>query len=327
MDATHGLHLRRTDVPAGAVDGLADALGGRVGAQVLGDLDRRGRRSWAPGRAVDRAWTFDRADRRDPRWWPQGVDVEGPLVAMTWYAKKVAGDAASQGARLTFYDVATCRYRHVLLVRPTLEDGVPGFVPLKAHAGGLVWDGDLLHVAATSMGFWTASLGDVLQVPDGPAADGWREAAFGYRYVLPVHTAHRAEADEGVDELRYSFLARAGSHLVVGEYAAGAAASGRLARTALELGGHARLEVLGDGPGHMQGAAVTDERWYVTTSHGQWRPGSVWTGTPGDFTRHRWATPMGPEDLTHDPATDLLWSVTEHPRRRWIYTMRRSWFA
>ena len=47
---------------------------------------------------------------------------------------------------------------------------------------------------------------------------------------------------------------------------------------------------------------------------------------PGAFRRYRWATPMGPEDIAWWPSTDLLWSVTEHPRRRWVFAMRRSWF-
>jgi hypothetical protein len=32
---------------------------------------------------------------------------------------------------------------------------------------------------------------------------------------------------------------------------------------------------------------------------------------------------MGPEDLTLSPDGDLLWSVTEHPRRRWIVGVPR----
>ena len=49
-------------------------------------------------------------------------------------------------------------------------------------------------------------------------------------------------------------------------------------------------------------------------------------GEPGAFRHHKWAAPMGPEDISWDHDSDLLWSVTEHPRRRWVYAMRRSWF-
>jgi len=323
-----GLHLQRQGGSAAAIDALAVATDGRVGSGVLDDLNRRGARTWAPGRAVDRAWTFDGADRRDLRWWPQGVSVTGPVVALTWYAKQLPGDASSQGARVTLFDLASCRYRHVLLVRPTLTEGVAGIEPLTVHAGGLVWHGDHLHVAATAKGFHTARLSDVVRLRDD---DPLRSDAFGYRYVLPVSSSYRASADDGVERLRYSFLSSDGHDLVVGEYAAGEA-SRRLARIALrtdglpitDASGHAVPEVLGDGPGHMQGAVRVGERWYVTTSHGRSRLGSVWTGTPGDFSRRRWATPMGPEDLTYVPETETLWTVTEHPWARWICAMQRS---
>lgn len=331
MTRPPGLHLRSGPDHTGAIDALADLLGGRVGGDVLHDLNRQGHRSWAPGRAVDRAWTFDAADRRDLRWWPQGVDTSGSTAALTWYAKKLPGDPHSQGARLTLFDLDTARYRHVLLVRPTLVDGVPGLTPLRVHAGGLVWHGDLLHVAATAKGFWTCRLQDVVRIPDDHPLRG---ASFDYRYVLPVTTAYGAGADDGAERLRYSFFSRDASDLIVGEYAAGSS-TGRLARIgldpatslpAVDASGQAAIEVLGDGIGHMQGAVRVDGSWYATTSHGRSRLGSVWTGTPGDLTRHRWATPMGPEDLSHDPATDTLWSVSEHPWARWIYTMKRSWF-
>ncbi len=331
MPPSSGLHLRPGPDHTAAIDALAGLLGGRVGGDVLHDLNRQGHRAWAPGRAVDRAWTFDGADRRDLRWWPQGVDTCGSVVAVTWYAKKLPGDPSSQGSRVTFFDLDSRRYRHVLLVQPTLVDGAPGFTPLRVHAGGLVWSGGHLHVAATAKGFWTSRLDDVVRVPDG---HDLREEAFGYRYLLPMTTAYRASADDGTERLRYSFFSRDAGDLIVGEYGAGSA-SRRLARIGLDPGtslpalgpdGLTAPEVLGDGVGHMQGAVRVDGRWYATTSHGRPRLGSVWTGSPDALTRHRWATPMGPEDLSHDEATDRLWSVTEHPWARWIYTMQRSWF-
>ena len=32
----------------------------------------------------------------------------------------------------------------------------------------------------------------------------------------------------------------------------------------------------------------------------------------------------GPEDIVYWPETDLLWSVSEHPGRRWVFAMNRS---
>jgi len=70
----------------------------------------------------------------------------------------------------------------------------------------------------------------------------------------------------------------------------------------------------------MQGAVRRGGRWELSTSHGPTTPGSLWVGEDGGWRRRRWATPMGPEDLT--AVGDSLWTVTEHPRRRWIVEMR-----
>ena len=358
MTYAEGVHLTRTDENADEIEALAGALGGRVPlGDLLADLDHRGRRSWLPARAVRRAWTFDAADRRDPRWWPQGITtsadasaeerVEGRrLVLVAWYAKELPGDVGgNQGSRITVFDLDTRRYRHVLLVVPVLQDGVVQLEPLRVHAGGIVWCGPYLHVAATAKGFYTCRVDDLLKVPHerrGPdhllGVDADRVSSYGYDYVLPVRFAYRASTDDGHERLRYSFISldRASDPpmIVAGEYARGDR-SRRLARfpldpetLLLESGDDdlARPVALDEGVGHMQGAVVARDRWYVTTSHGPWVFGSVHSGQPGDLRQHRWATPMGPEDITYWPSTDELWSVSEHPRRRWIFSMRRAWF-
>ena len=123
MEYVEGVHLTRTDENIDEIEALARLLGDRVDLEVmLADLDRRGRRSLMRAVKVHRAYTFDRADRRDPRWWPQGVTTSADasedetvagrrLVVVAWYAKEL-------GSRLTFFDLDTRRYRHVLLVVP-----------------------------------------------------------------------------------------------------------------------------------------------------------------------------------------------------------------
>lgn len=349
---SYGVHLRRTKELRAEVDALAALVGGRVGlAPLLGDLDRQARRAYAAwGRAVDRAWTWDAADRRDRDWWPQGISTAaeaagpGSTVVVSWYSK------AGQGARLTFLDLASLRYRHVLLVEPSLgDDGSLALAPLRVHAGGIAWAGDQLHVAATGRGIVSASVHDLLRVPDplgGPDLPGlgvvggggsMRLATRGYRWLLPVRSRYVADADDGHVPLRYSFLSvdRDGPALVAGEYGRGRQST-RLARFPLdpvtghlvaEAEGASRPALLDDASvRQMQGAVRVAGRYHVTTSHGPWTPGSVHVGVPGSFRRHRWATPIGPEDLDWDPSADLLWSVTEHPHRRWVFTMRRDWF-
>jgi hypothetical protein len=320
--------------------GLAAGGGARAGLPaLLGDLNRRARRAVAPGWAVHRALTWDTVDRRDPAWWPQGITtsadaseverVEGRRVlVVSWYAKH------GQGSRLTFLDLDRRRYRHVLLVVPVVRDGVVGVEPLAVHAGGLVWHGPYLHVAATARGVHTCRLDDLLRVPENGPVE-----SFGYRYVLPVRFSYRARTDDGLERLRYSFLSldRAASppQLVVGEYGS-SAQTRRLARFSLDpdtqhlaegADGVSRPLVLDEGGVvRTQGAAIAQGRWYLTASTGPRVPGSVYAGRPGEFRRYRWATPMGPEDIAWWPSTDLLWSVTEHPRRRWVYAMKRSRF-
>jgi hypothetical protein len=268
-----------------------------------------------------------------------GGDADGVagrrVVAVAWYAKDLPGSSVKQGSRVSFVDLEARRYRHVLLVVPTLRDGVAGLEPLHVHAGGIVWAGGYLHVAATARGFYSCRTADVLRLPDDSSLD-----TFGYRYVLPVRLRYRALADDGVERLRFSFMSLDAEAdppaLVVGEYGRGTGPTRRLTRFPLDpvtmlpaTGEDGVVRPLGleDGVGQMQGAAMARGRLHVTTSHGPWVPGSVHTGRTGtELERHRWATPMGPEDLAYLPSSDELLSVSEHPFRRWVFTMRRSSF-
>ena len=336
------LHLERTEENVAEIDALAGLLGARGGGRIgveglLGELGRRARRTAAPhprllGLAVSRALTWEAADRRDQNWWPQGISnsahtgVDREVLVVSWYAKN------DQGSRVSVLDLAAKRYDHVLLVTPTVVDGRPGTRPLKVHAGGIVWHGPYLHVAATGKGFLTCRMDDLMRVPEGSPLE-----TYGHRYLLPVRFAYKAVTDEGYERLRYSFMSLDRSadppELLVGEYG-NAKQTRRIARfptaddsclLATDDDGRSRPALV-DQPGatRMQGAVVVDGTYYVTTSHGPWTPGSVHVGTPGAFRRRRWATPIGPEDLAWWGNQGLLWSVTEHPRRRWIVGMAKS---
>ena len=356
FEFVQGVHLHRTDEALAEVDALAERLGGRVGIDgLLGDLQRRMRRSIAPGLKVGRAFRWNLRDGWDKRWWPQGVttsadasdteDIAGrKVLAASWYAKDVAG--VGKGSRISFLDLRRRRYRHVLLVVPTFaKDGTLRLDRLNVHAGGIVWCGPYLHVAATKKGLFTARVDDIMRVPDelrDPDRNriGFHDgkvSTYGYRYVLPVRFAYRSAADDGFEQIRYSFLSlnRSGSHpeLVAGEYGRGGATTRLLSYPldpeSLHLvpgeDGLARPVLLEQGGvGNMQGAAVVGGRWYITRSRGPWGLGSLYVGTPGNFERHRWALPMGPEDISFWPSTNTLWSVSEWPGRRWVYSVKRS---
>lgn len=357
------MHLRRTRENAAEIDALAGLTGGRVGlGPMLDDLDRQGRRGLALGRAVHRSWTWDRTDRRDPRWWPQGVstsadaagaspsgEVHGrSVVAVAWYAKALPGDPeGGQGSRVSFFDLGSRRYRHVLLVVPRLRDGVLGLEPLRVHAGGIVWAGPHLHVAATARGLITCRLEDLVRVPDAAlgapdalGVEGDRVSSFGYRYVLPTRFAYRAETDEGRERLRYSFASLDRSAdpptVLVGEYGRGGQTT-RIARFPLDettglltTDQDSRVSALhleDAGIRGAQGVAVAGGQHHVTVSRGTRTLGSVHVGAPGRFRELRWAVPMGVEDVAYWPGRDELFTATEHPRRRWIVSMRRARLA
>ena len=387
---TPGVHLERARDRTAHLDALADLLGGRVGLVEVADnlklTARESRLGRLGGRAVERALAWNAHDSADPVWWPQGIttsadasaldagalDASTPagsagrwhgrrLAVTTWYAKP--HDGVRRGSRISVLDLDTLRYRHVLLVDPgTDERGRPQFSPITVHAGGIVWAGEWLHVAATRRGFLSFHLDDVLRIPDDnrqpqrigvhhddlPHPDTHHRAAtppassFGHHYVLPARLTHRATTDEGHEPLRHSFLSLDASStqaaLLVGEYGRGSQST-RLVRYPLDPAtglpvsdAHGRSPAAHSHQGvrQMQGVAVVDGRLHLSVSRGPFLPGSVYTGpctgTPGALRQHWFAQPIGPEDFSYSSPDDRIWAVSEHPRRRWVYSMRRDWF-
>lgn len=360
--AVEGVHLQRTGDNVREIEALAAVLGPAAGLDgLLADLKYRLRPARVLprllGRAVREAWAWDAYDARDPNWYPQGISTSADssdteliadgrrVLVTTWYS--TGRDGIKRGSRVTFIDLDTLEYRHVLLVVPVLDEaGVLQLRPARIHAGGIVWAGPWLHVAATSRGFVTARVDDIMRVggdderPDEIGVDGTRVASFGHRYVLPVRATYQAFTDEGHDKLRYSFMSLDRRSdpptLVAGEYAYRSGATTRLARYPLDAAtwqlqtgedGYSRpLAVEHGGVRQMQGVVVAGGRYHVSVSRGPWMPGTMAAGQPGSMRTRRWAVPMGPEDLAYWPSTDRIWSVTEHPHRRWIVSMDRRWF-
>lgn len=331
-------HLRRTDENVTEIETVA-ARGERVGLRgILDDLDRQAVRIRVPGFAVDWGFTWNDHDANTPRWWPQGITtsadasdeevLDGRRLLITSAYSKVV-DGTNHGSRITITDLDTLRYRNVLLVVP---DRAGRCSPLLVHAGGIAWHGSYLHIAGTRAGLFTCSIDDLLRLPPSPET-------FGYEYALPVRFAYQAVTPHGTEQLRYSFLSLDRStqppHLVAGEYGKDGMTQ-RLARYPLdpatqhldaqEDGTSLPVAVEDDGVGHMQGATVVGGTWYLTSSRGQWKLGSVYVGRPGDFTEHRRALPNGPEDITYWPSQDAFWSLSEYPGRRFVFTMPRSAF-
>lgn len=356
-----GVHLRRTKERVDEIEALAALCGGRVGgvSALLADSRTPGRRrmhrSLPTGRKVAAAWRWEKVDNRTARWWPQGITTSADafastrldgreVIAVSWYSKQLAG--YGKGTRISFIDFLGRHYRHVLLVVPKIVDGEVELEPLHAHAGGIVWAGDHLYVAGTRKGIYAFRLDDLMRIPgslrvadhERIGRDGERIATYGYRYVLPLRFAWAATADDGHEPLRYSFLSldrngATGPELVAGEYGR-RRQSTRLARFPLDPvtwrlleteDGFSRPLLLEEkGERGMQGATVVDGTWYVTSSRGPTGLGSLYVGQPGRFREHRWALPIGPEDIAYVGENDTLWSVSEHPRRRWVFKVKRS---
>ena len=183
-----GVHLQRTDENVREIDALAAVLGPPAGLEaLLDDLKYAVRPVRFPrllGRAVREAYRWDDHDDRNELWYPQGIstsadasateDVGGRrALVTTWYS--TGKDGIKRGSRITFVDLDTGTYRHVLLVVPVFDKaGDLTLRPMNIHAGGIVWAGPNLHIAATNRGFVTARVDDIMRVPgddDHPGRD------------------------------------------------------------------------------------------------------------------------------------------------------------
>jgi hypothetical protein len=79
-----------------------------------------------------------------------------------------------------------------------------------------------------------------------------------------------------------------------------------------------------EGLGHMQGAALVGDTYYVTSSRGARTPGNLHVGRPGSWRHLRRSLPAGPEDITYWPETDTFWSLSEHPGHRYVFAVPRA---
>jgi hypothetical protein len=256
---------------------------------------RAAHRVSAPGSLVTQGFRWSGSDRWTQRWWPQGIAVgfhqDVPLAIVSWFSKSRRD--RDRGTRITVLDLNSLRYRHVLLV-----EGDP-FRPVSVHAGGIVWSGDQLLVAATFGGIREFRLSGILRRSRG-------------RFVLP-QVSHRHPAEK----FRYSFLAEGPDGIVAGEYAKDA--GGRLARMTLSEGAVSARDIHVPGIPEMQGAVLVDGKWAISSSRGDRQNGDLWVGEQGALARHAGALPPGPEDLAWWAERGQLWGVTEHPGQRWVF--------
>jgi len=321
-----------------ADDGLVrDSALGSTTVGLTGLLRHRGhraRRTRVPGTAVAEGFRWRLRDVWSQRWWPQGIAVgthEGvPLAITSWFAQPRRG--TEMGARISVVDLRDPRrprYHHVLLVSPRRVDGGVSFDPVRVHAGGIVWTGDRLFVAATRGGIREFRLSDIMRSPSTRVLRRG-SGPFGYRYLLPESGSFAPQTEEK-GRMRYSFISLENGasgaspadaddiRLVGGEYSAGERA--RLARMRVLDGGTVIDESHIPAIPQMQGAVLHEGAWYVTASQGDKRGGDLWVGTEGAMVRRPHALPPGPEDLDVWPERRQLWSVSEFPGKRWVFAV------
>ena len=270
------------------------------------------RRTLAPGLRVSRALRWTLRDSWDKRWWPQGVttsadasdteDIGGRRVlAAAWYAKDVAASARAAGSRSW---TLRRRYRHVLLVVPSFgKDGTLRLDRLNVHAGGIVWCGPYLHIAATKKGLYTARVDDIMRVPDdsrdpdrnrigfhdGKALDVRLSLRPPGPVRLPLGRGRRLRADPLLVPLAEPLGHAPGSW----SRASTAAAAPPPGCSAYPLDPESMHLVPGEdglarpvlleqgGIGNMQGAAVVAGGGTSPAPRGPWGLGSLYVGTPG----------------------------------------------
>jgi hypothetical protein len=321
--------LRREPTEPGLIDELATHHE-RVGLDGL--LRHRGRGvrvGRVPGVDAVDGFRWGPFEQFSQRWWPQGIEVRGPhdeLLLVSWFAQPRGrrGSKRHQGVRVTVVDRRDPRHpraHHVLLVEAVRDGSEIRMDVVPVHAGGIAWVGDRLWVAATHGGFRTFDLRDILRVRG--------RAPHGYRHVLPQSTSERASGSSGDERMRYSFVSvertpgGGGPHLIVGEY--GDHQRGRVSRMPLTPeNAHIDAELVElhtPGIPRMQGAAVIKGRWFITASNGT-EAGDLWVGSPTDgWTRHPRALPPGPEDLAASDDGERLWSLSEYPGKRWVFSL------
>ena len=309
-----GVHLRRTDENVREIDALGTLLGGAVGVDaVLADLNRKASRTFLLGRGPARAGRSTGASPGTARTaatsaggrraCPRRPTPPTPRTSAASTCSPSAGTprtrAASGSPSWTWpaCGTATC----CSSCRSSTSTGCSCCD--RCACTPAAWSGTARTCtwpprpaawspAASTTSCACRTCAAPAPTGSGSAASRWRRTATAT--CCPCGSPTGRTPTTGNDPLRYSFLSLDRSTeppaIVAGEYGR-TGQSTRLARYHLEPDtlmlqtgddGLARPIGLDDGGiARMQGASIVDGRYHVTVSHGPWKPGSVYVGTPG----------------------------------------------
>lgn len=284
-------------------------------------------------------------------WKPQGLSssfdamADGQIGGRTWLLASWHNDDDTR-TRLSFVDISdpqSIRYRHVLLVEPAMI-GLPTFLDVRIHAGGIAWYGTHVYVADTRWGLRVFDTSRIKQVATGDHAPIGRQPgnifhAHDYRYVIPqVARYHPIPGFVA----RWSFCALDRSTLphavVTGEYEnepAGLpcqlywwplADDGWLLRVA-GLNLTPAVMACNSTDSHLQGVhsrreGATTTAWLSSTKGDDDALLRRVVDHPDRQRKFHW--PDKPEGLTYFPPTDELWSASEKTNRRVVFSVHRA---
>ncbi|MBB5922540.1 hypothetical protein FHR81_003597 [Actinoalloteichus hoggarensis] len=334
---------------AARIASLNDRLATADVADVLADANRAGR-PLCHGTGVSGATGFCWAtgDDNTPDWYPQGLTASWDASESGTYAGKrvmlaswydASGD---RGVRISFVDYddpADVRYRHVLLVEPTSNTN---FRAVNIHAGGVAWVGDHLYVMDTGRGIRVFDLRTLWRTAGDPTkariglVDG-EYYAHDYRYVLPqvggyTQTGTCSRPVSSVTAplcFSYGAVDRSTSPvtIVTGEYYDGIAGA-RLVRwpvagngLAVDSSGVVAAAAAYQSPHtNLQGVASYAGDFLVDRSRGSSTRGILYRSRVGG-TATSSSLPIGPEDLTYQAEAGRVWTQSEYPRSRMVFSV------
>jgi hypothetical protein len=318
-------------------------------SQVVADANRIATASTTvpggpPGLAYAFRWNAE--DEASTTWVPQGLtgSADGDPTGLVGGKRIILASfyedtALAKGVRIAFVDItnpAAPRYRFALLVEPSGTVAAPSFIPVNAHAGGIVWFGTRLYVAATGSGFRVFDLSRMMEVATDVDTIGCTATtcrAGLYKYVIPQIGAY---VDKSTCAPIFSWVSLDRTStppaLISGEYCSTAACTGPLAgrmfrwpldpTTGLLRGPTTTwpLEAFVMGQRQVQGGAVRGKITYLSSSAPAGGAGELYCLNPvrsltADFSDT-------PEDLMVDGKNAVLWSQSEAPNARVVFSVR-----
>ncbi len=328
---------------------IIDELGHASGNQFVGisqiNLNRSvdAVNSWDASPCFDLGFKWEAGDESVSYWYPQGItgtadanvdnQIDGQkYLIVSWYNKSNLNPAdkpSNMGVRISLVNsttISSARYRHMLLVIPTRDgDGRANFKILDIHAGGLVWYQNYLYVADTENGFRVFDLSRIIEVSilNQIGFNGNGYGAFEYRYVVPQIGYYSKCAESCCNRFSSASLDRSTNPptLLTGYYASGDinGVSYRWSinddgKLSTQQGVARPTQAIYMGLSNMQGFFSYQGHYFATQSSSD-HDDRLYFGAMNEAVRYI-DFGNGIEDLHYSPASDRLWSLTEHPSRR-----------